>query len=182
MLGKPPTIPLTIIPRILPATCFSTRDLNPEGVVLHYVSAKYSAPSKWDDLETIRQQTIELNKAGSNRGPILPKSQEPRSYASYHLVIARDGQVYQFADFGKQVYHAGVSTWKGRENCNAWTYGVAFVAHETSGYTEEQYLACQKTLAHLRLTKHLPQVFGHDECAPGRKQDPGPKFDWSRVR
>jgi N-acetylmuramoyl-L-alanine amidase len=51
----------------------------------------------------------------------------PRSKASAHLVIERDGTVTQLAAFDRATWHAGPSTWKGCSNCNGFSIGIELV-------------------------------------------------------
>lgn len=167
----------------LPDNCYSRRALeSPTGIVVHYVSAWYAARDRWADLETIFTQTHELNLPGAGRGDVLPVSEDARAYASYHYVIGREGEVWHMTPLDRQAYHAGKSTWAGRDHCNRWTFGVALVAHPDPDYTEAQYEALAALVDVLKAEYSITEIFGHDECAPDRKVDPGPAFDWARVR
>lgn len=48
----------------------------------------------------------------------------PAAKASAHLVIGRDGEIVQLMPFNKQTWHAGRSSYKGREGCNGFTIGI----------------------------------------------------------
>ena len=98
-----------------------------------------------------------------------------------HFLIRRDGELIQFVACAKRAWHAGASQWRGRERCNDFSIGVELEGTDASGYTEQQYGALA-TLASV-LARRYPQlaVAGHAEIAPGRKTDPGPSFDWSRL-
>lgn len=100
---------------------------------------------------------------------------------SSHLLIRRDGSLVQFVPFTKAAWHAGVSSFQGREQCNEFSIGIELEGTDTYPYTSEQY----HQLA--MLTRVLIQVYpgitkerivGHSDIAPGRKTDPGPAFDW----
>ena len=103
---------------------------------------------------------------------------------STHLLIRRDGAVEQYVSFIDRAWHAGKSAWQGREACN-----VLFHRHECEGTDEVPYEAAQyetlRTLLPLLLEVYsIPRerIVGHSDVAPGRKTDPGPSFDWSRLR
>ena len=100
---------------------------------------------------------------------------------SSHFFIRRSGELVQFVDANARAWHAGASCWRGRDNCNDHSIGI-----ELEGLEGERFEAAQyDTLAHLcrSLGSHHPiaHVAGHQHIAPGRKQDPGPGFDWTRL-
>jgi N-acetylmuramoyl-L-alanine amidase len=49
-------------------------------------------------------------------------------------------------------------------------------------YTEEQILVAQEICQLLLDTYNIKFILGHEEIAPGRKQDPGPAFPLDRLR
>jgi AmpD protein len=101
---------------------------------------------------------------------------------SSHFVIRRDGELVQFVSVLDRAWHAGRSSWCGRDNCNDYSIGIELEGLEGETFEDAQY----DTLAHLlrTLNTHWPlnQVVGHEHIAPGRKQDPGPGFDWARLK
>ncbi|MBF0131972.1 MAG: 1,6-anhydro-N-acetylmuramyl-L-alanine amidase AmpD [Magnetococcales bacterium] len=104
---------------------------------------------------------------------------------SAHFVIDRQGAVTQYVPVHGRAWHAGVSVWEGRENCNDFSIGV-----ELEGDADTPFEMCQyNTLASLiaRLQSRLPalreeRIVGHQHIAPTRKWDPGPTFDWSELK
>ncbi|MGY0197377.1 1,6-anhydro-N-acetylmuramyl-L-alanine amidase AmpD [Leptothrix sp. BB-4] len=100
---------------------------------------------------------------------------------SAHFVIRRDGALLQFVPLQGRAWHAGVSHWKGRDNCNDFSIGIELEGLEGRTFAAVQYRA----LAHLlrRLARVLPlrEVAGHEHVAPGRKGDPGSGFDAARL-
>lgn len=101
---------------------------------------------------------------------------------SAHFFIRRDGSLVQFVPTTARAWHAGVSCWQGRERCNDFSLGIELEGCDTRPFEEVQYRALADLL-HL-LTENFPitAIVGHADVAPGRKTDPGPFFDWSRVR
>ncbi len=101
---------------------------------------------------------------------------------SAHFFIRRDGELVQFVDVQARAWHAGASRWHGRENRNDDSIGIELEGLEGDTFESAQY----DTLAHLctELARRHPvaHVAGHEHIAPGRKQDPGPGFDWDRLR
>ena len=103
---------------------------------------------------------------------------------SAHFLICRSGALLQFVDTDSRAWHAGVSRWKGRENCNDFSIGIELEGCDHEPYAEPQYAMLNRLIRALRNQYPLIQhdaIVGHCEIAPGRKTDPGPAFDWSRV-
>ncbi|MDN5865068.1 MAG: 1,6-anhydro-N-acetylmuramyl-L-alanine amidase AmpD [Gammaproteobacteria bacterium] len=101
-----------------------------------------------------------------------------------HLLIRRDGELVQFVSFLDRAWHAGRSSWMGREECNDYSIGIELEGNDTSPYTDAQYLALADVLP--ALIAAYPGILeggvaGHADVAPGRKTDPGESFDWRRL-
>jgi len=104
---------------------------------------------------------------------------------SSHLVITRDGALTQYVKFSDRAWHAGRSSYDGREACNDFSVGVELEGTDTLPYEAAQYAALAEVVA--ALCTAYPQLspdrlVGHSDIAPGRKTDPGPAFDWERAR
>lgn len=104
---------------------------------------------------------------------------------SSHCLIRRDGEVVQFVSFAERAWHAGVSSFAGRSNCNDYSIGIELEGTDFSTYTQAQYDALiQLTLAiqirYPRIT--LARITGHQYISPLRKTDPGLTFDWRKFR
>jgi len=101
---------------------------------------------------------------------------------SSHFYIRRDGELWQFVSCDDRAWHAGHSHYRGRDNCNDDSIGIELEGLEGETFEPAQY----ETLAQLcqTLAQHYPvaHIAGHEHVAPGRKQDPGPGFDWPRLR
>ncbi|MCI2810084.1 1,6-anhydro-N-acetylmuramyl-L-alanine amidase AmpD [Eoetvoesiella caeni] len=98
-----------------------------------------------------------------------------------HFLIRRDGQIVQFVATGDRAWHAGVSSFKGRERCNDFSIGIELEGTDTEPYCDEQYSALKSLTRALRARHNLSAVRGHEHIAPKRKTDPGPKFHWRRY-
>ena len=104
---------------------------------------------------------------------------------SSHLLISRWGRVTQFVPFHRRAWHAGASTHEGRANCNDYSIGVELEGSDDRAYTNTQYERLAQVLGALfrRYPALAPErVVGHSDIAPRRKTDPGPLFDWPRLR
>lgn len=101
---------------------------------------------------------------------------------SAHFFIRRDGELIQFVDTEQRAWHAGVSTWRGRERCNDFSIGVELEGCDDEPFTDAQYQRLAALTRTLRARYPLQDIAGHSDIAPGRKTDPGPFFDWARYR
>jgi len=103
---------------------------------------------------------------------------------SAHALIRRDGEVIQFVDLQERAWHAGRSLFDGREECNDFSIGVELEGTDELAYTDAQYQSLTRVAMQVmqRWPAVTPQrITGHSDVAPGRKTDPGPAFDWSRL-
>ncbi|WP_382321692.1 1,6-anhydro-N-acetylmuramyl-L-alanine amidase AmpD [Hydrogenophaga sp. UC242_50] len=101
---------------------------------------------------------------------------------SSHFFVRRDGEVVQFVDADARAWHAGASCWRGRHNCNDDSIGIELEGLEGDRFEAAQYTALARLCTRLVQRYPVRHVAGHEHIAPGRKQDPGPGFDWSRLR
>jgi AmpD protein len=101
---------------------------------------------------------------------------------SSHFVIRRDGRLLQFVPCGRRAWHAGESAWRGRLHCNDFSVGVEVEGADDVRYTAKQYRMLA-TLSRALCDRYpIADIAGHSDVAPGRKTDPGPAFDWGRLR
>ncbi|WP_444994528.1 1,6-anhydro-N-acetylmuramyl-L-alanine amidase AmpD [Aliikangiella sp. IMCC44359] len=103
---------------------------------------------------------------------------------SSHLYIKRDGLVVQFVALDKRAWHAGISEYKGRKNCNDFSIGIELEGTDDLEYTNSQYAALQAVTQELineYTALNKARIVGHCHIAPGRKTDPGNSFDWTRY-
>lgn len=100
---------------------------------------------------------------------------------SAHFFVARDGQLWQFVSCHERAWHAGASSWRGKANCNDDSIGIELEGLEGDTFESAQYESLASLGAALLAAYPISQVLGHEHIAPGRKQDPGPGFDWPRL-
>jgi N-acetyl-anhydromuramoyl-L-alanine amidase len=100
---------------------------------------------------------------------------------SAHFVIRRDGRALQFASADARAWHAGVSVWRGRENCNDRSIGIELEGLEGERFDSAQYRTLARLLRSLRRCYPIAEIVGHEHVAPGRKADPGARFAWARL-
>lgn len=121
----------------------------------------------------------------------LPVEQHPyfqeiaELQVSSHLLIERSGHIVQFVNFDDRAWHAGVSCFDGRDNCNDFSIGIELEGCDDLAYSQQQYQVLAEVTR--QLMAEYPaitpeRICGHEDIAPGRKTDPGPAFDWPYFR
>jgi AmpD protein len=101
---------------------------------------------------------------------------------STHFFIRRGGETLQFVSCDERAWHAGRSSWQGRDNCNDFSIGIELEGLEGETFEPAQYEALARLLKAVAARYPLRHVAGHEHVAPGRKIDPGPGFDWNELR
>jgi AmpD protein len=98
---------------------------------------------------------------------------------SSHFFIRRDGDLVQFVSANDRAWHAGVSSFCGRERCNDFSIGIELEGTDAVPFEPVQYTTLAKITHALQSCYPLNSVAGHEHIAPVRKTDPGPFFDWA---
>lgn len=103
---------------------------------------------------------------------------------SSHFLIRRDGELIQFVPCSLRAWHAGQSEWRGRGRCNDFSIGVELEGADDRAFADSQYAMLAKLAAALLGEYPIKDCVGHSDIAipTGRKTDPGPHFDWARLR
>ena len=101
---------------------------------------------------------------------------------SAHFFISRSGALWQFVACQDRAWHAGVSNYRGRSNCNDDSIGIELEGVEGEPFEPEQYESLTGLCAALREILPIVHVAGHEHIARGRKGDPGAGFDWPQLR
>ncbi|MCK5725275.1 MAG: 1,6-anhydro-N-acetylmuramyl-L-alanine amidase AmpD [Thiotrichaceae bacterium] len=155
-------------------------DERPEGelslVVIHNISLP---PGKFGD-----QYISDLftNQLETSVDPFFAEIEALR--VSSHLLINRQGDVIQYVPFHQRAWHAGVSRYLGRSQCNDFSIGIELEGTDFEPFTEAQYtalIACLQILNQSYPSIELAHITGHEHIASGRKTDPGPFFEWDRL-
>jgi N-acetyl-anhydromuramoyl-L-alanine amidase len=122
------------------------------------------------------------NELDFSRHPYFDSIKELR--VSSHLFIDRQGQLTQFVPFSKRAWHAGLSFFEGRSQCNDFSIGIELEGTDEVAYEEAQYDQLARTIQ--VLAQFYPaivrkRIVGHSDIAPGRKTDPGLHFNWEYL-
>ena len=97
---------------------------------------------------------------------------------SSHFLVRRDAELVQFVAPERRAWHAGASSWRGRGGCNDFSIGVELEGTDDSPFEPAQYARLGLLVAQLRSRFPLRDIAAHSDVAPGRKTDPGTRFDW----
>jgi AmpD protein len=156
----------------------ANRDARPPGlpidlVVVHGISLP---PGEFGGEAIARLFT---NRLDPHAHPYFASIAELR--VSAHFLIRRDGELVQFVSCNDRAWHAGASSWKGRERCNDFSIGIELEGTDDLPYAAPQYTMLARLVRALRRAYPIADLVGHSDIAPGRKTDPGPTFDWSRL-
>lgn len=104
---------------------------------------------------------------------------------SAHALIRRDGELVQFVPFTGRAWHAGASSYQGRDCCNDFSIGIELEGCDWQPFEEPQYRRLASLVRVLRGAWPgigADGLVGHSDIAPGRKTDPGPHFEWGKLR
>ena len=124
------------------------RIIKPTHILLHHTSGKYAGSVAW--------------------------CTKTESKVSYHCIVARDGRRTILASPDQRTWHAGVSEWQGRKNCNDFMLGLAWERDTNEEPLSKEALesACEYILPILR-QYNIPtfNIVRHADVAPRRKDD-----------
>lgn len=107
----------------------------------------------------------------------------PEFEVSAHYLIGADGTVIQMVDEALRAWHAGAGQWAGVGDVNSRSIGIELDNDGVSAFPEVQMRALLALLPGIMRRWHVrpERVIGHSDMAPGRKSDPGSRFDWKRL-
>jgi N-acetyl-anhydromuramoyl-L-alanine amidase len=152
-------------------------DARPEGasidvVVLHHISLP-AGVFTGDAVERLFLNQISANE------PEIGELSELR--VSAHFFLRRDGELLQCVSVNDRAWHAGTSSWRGRERCNDFSIGVEIEGDSDHAFTTAQYNVLNTLLLSIKAAFCVDALTTHGEIALGRKIDPGEKFDFSLI-
>jgi AmpD protein len=141
-----------------------------ELVVLHNISLP---PGQFGsgDVEAFFQ-----NRLDADRHPFFATIAGLR--VSAHFLVLRGGELVQFVSCLDRAWHAGQSSFLGRDRCNDYSIGIEIEGCDELPFASAQYDTVSALVRALVARYPIRAVAGHSDIAPGRKTDPGPHFDW----
>jgi N-acetyl-anhydromuramoyl-L-alanine amidase len=101
---------------------------------------------------------------------------------SSHFYIRRNGEIWQFVSCDDRAWHAGQSSYRGRNNCNDDSIGIELEGLEGDTFDTAQYLSLQVLCSALVRKYPISYIAGHEHIASGRKADPGQGFHWKFLQ
>jgi len=164
--------------RVSPNQDERPENIQPDLVVIHHISLP---PGEFKN-KNASHYIVDFfqNALDAKAHPYFAEIANQR--VSSHFLITRSGELVQFVSTQNKAWHAGASSFMGREKCNDFSIGIELEGDGDCAFDEAQY----KTLTFLiqRLTQTYPnlQFAGHSDIAPDRKTDPGIFFDWQKFQ
>ena len=163
----------------IPSPNFDDRPKNTEIklIVIHNISLP---PENFNPANI---EKLFLNKLDFDSHEYFKEIQDLK--VSSHFLIDREGQITQFVSVYKRAWHAGKSNFENEDNCNDFSIGIEMIGSDNSIFENKQYASLKKLIKSLK--KVFPKILednivGHSDIAAGRKTDPGPFFDWTKIR
>jgi N-acetyl-anhydromuramyl-L-alanine amidase AmpD len=120
----------------------------PTHILLHHTSGAYAGSVAW--------------------------CMNPASRVSYHCIVSNVGKRTALAEPTMRTWHAGISEWKGRKNCNDFCIGLAFEGDTyTNPPSEDALMSAAEYLEPIMAEYDIPvrNIIRHADVAPGRKND-----------
>lgn len=108
---------------------------------------------------------------------------DPKTEVSAHYLIGQDGTVWQMVDEAARAWHAGAGQWRDIADVNSRSIGIELANSGDHPFPEPQMSALEILMQGImaRWAIRPDAVIAHSDMAPGRKCDPGPRFDWRRL-
>lgn len=108
---------------------------------------------------------------------------DPGVEVSAHYLIGSDGTIWQMVEEAMRAWHAGAGEWRGQSDINSRSIGIELDNRGSHPFSEPQMAALETLMLQIMARWGIGPagVIGHSDMAPGRKCDPGPRFDWPRL-
>ncbi|MDE1152977.1 MAG: N-acetylmuramoyl-L-alanine amidase [Micavibrio sp.] len=130
----------------------------PELIIVHYTSMESTAAA-------------------------LTRLTDPAAKVSSHYLIDEKGNIFTLVNEEKRAWHAGVSSWMGKDDVNSRSIGIELSNRNGEPYTNQQLFALAILCKDIMHRNNIPpeNIIGHSDVAPGRKFDPGTHFPWEKM-
>lgn len=164
--------------RISPNQESRPQNTTPDLVVVHHISLPPGAFKE----QTSSQYIIDFfqNKLDVTLHPYFQEIGSQK--VSSHFLITRTGQLIQFVSTQHKAWHAGASSFLGRERCNDFSIGIELEGDGDTLFEDVQYAGLVNLIQELSKSYPHLQFAGHSDIAPDRKTDPGKFFNWKKFQ
>ena len=142
------------------------------------------SPNFGERAGTGRPSLIVLHYTGmATAQEAIARLRSPEAKVSAHYVVEEDGKIVQLVKESKRAWHAGSGEWAGRGDINSRSVGIEIANPGDRPFGEGQMCSVEELIDTVMRKWRIParRVIGHSDMTPGRKFDPGPKFDWRRL-
>lgn len=146
--------------------------------------ARHPSPNFGPRRDGLRPSLVVIHyTAMASAEAALARLCDSEAEVSAHYLISGRGEVTQMVDEDQRAWHAGAGDWAGMTDINSRSIGIELDNRGTHPFSEPQMAALEKLLRGILQRWNIaPEgVIGHSDMAPGRKLDPGPRFDWARL-
>ncbi|WP_372612771.1 N-acetylmuramoyl-L-alanine amidase [Aquicoccus sp.] len=108
---------------------------------------------------------------------------DPAAGVSAHFMVCECGRVWQMVEEEARAWHAGAGRWGAVRDVNSRSVGIELANRGDHPFGEAQIAALEGLMRGIMDRWSIPpeRVIGHSDIAPGRKSDPGRRFDWRRL-
>lgn len=153
--------------------------MDPGGVSLNFPSPNHGERRGVQRPDLIVLHYTGMADAESARARLC----EPAAEVSAHWLLHEDGRAEPLVAEGRRAWHAGAGAWRGRGDVNSHSIGIEIVNPGDRPFPAAQMAGLERLLRDVMARWGIgPEgVIGHSDMAPGRKTDPGPRFDWRRL-
>ncbi|SNX67482.1 N-acetylmuramoyl-L-alanine amidase [Cereibacter ovatus] len=119
----------------------------------------------------------------SSHHAALERLCDPAAEVSAHWLISETGDTLALVPEDLRAWHAGAGAWGAVRDVNSRSIGIELANPGDRPFPEPQIAALERLLADILARWAIPpeRVIAHSDMAPGRKIDPGPRFDWRRL-
>lgn len=164
--------------RLSPNQDVRPENISPDLVVIHHISL----PPGEFRIKDSSQYIVDFfqNQLDPKLHPYFEEIAGQK--VSSHFLITRSGDLVQFVSTQNKAWHAGVSSFMGREKCNDFSIGIELEGDGETPFEEAQYQTLKNLIPILESRYPNLQFAGHSDIAPDRKTDPGMHFDWKKFQ
>ena len=156
-------------------------------LIIHYFSGRWQFPEDRFNMQKCWDLFVDLNLPLEKRKNYKMEDFPGIIYGSATFLVGREQEeIWRLVPEGFESRHAGRSSWVidgiEKKNLNYYSDGIEIINDGLEEYLDWQYEAVAWLYRMYYKDKvPLKLVRGHEEIAPGRKKDPGTKWNWDKF-